>query len=565
MLMYDPAVRKRILDAVAAGHSIKRLGKVGLPGYATIWKYARTDAAFKADLAVALTRDLGKKVVSETDIDAAVAAIASGVLLENLARRGFISAKLLEYQRVRCPDIDRRVREALAEARTELSVQARLERLKAELERGSSLIDARDAAGISGSQLWRWRSADPELDREIASLHLIPEFDKPSKALVVKAIADGLHLSAALKLASTCNGTFQRHLKSDPAFAQQVHDALGGYDDISKGVRPSLAKARFDKVLALIPTTKTVGEACKQAGVPHRKFWQLLYWSPTRRSAFDAVQRNMGRRRGGGGHNCKRQKVYQAAELLREGVHLAEACRRVGITHGALNRHRLRDPQLNELIVNAGHSPSTAGRNLLDNSAARAEVVSLLRDGVPIYGLGLRGAPSAATVRIYARRHSDFAATLVEAIRYGGIKRRRHAPERLDAALDAIAAGVKEEHLAERGFTSGKVVYYYRRKDPAFAARYEAAKRMASGEIRYVKPLSPAELVALVSRYLPANLRRDDRQVCENQAWLDAMTGQLTAGNARLMAKKYVADVRPIGSREPYVNENGDLRSSRRA
>lgn len=565
--LLDRAVRERTLAELRAGRPLSQLSAVGLPGENTVRSFAALDPTFQAELKDALQASSAAKAASiNGDLEAATAAIARGVRPKNLKAHGLMAVGRLNYLRAHLPGVDERVRAALAKAGNHPKdpFAGRAQVLLAALERGDCLATACDEARISKTDLARRRRADAVLDQAVrARLATVREFDDAAKTQVIETIRTGGSVKRAMNDAGGFHtSTFHAHMHADLEFAARVREAAGVR--VGARIRPTTSKAKFNLVLEMIPLTDTVAQACEAAGVSLTRFRALVNSSPTHRASYRRLMAGLDQSKRGP-HRSRRSilpNVPEVLELLRNGVCLAEACRLAGIAHVSVNRLRRRDPEVDRQIRDAGHTVSLVGRRFLDDEARRERVLELLRSGVPMYGLGLRGAVAEESVRRYARDRPAFAAELVDALREGAMSRSLYGPAKLEAALNAVAAGVQEAQLPSRGLPGAGALRYYRRKDPAFAARYEAAKRMASGEAEYVKPLSPEELVVLLSKHLPSNLTREDRQVCTNQAWLDAMTGQLTPANARLMAKRYAADVRTPGSRKPYVDENGDLRSS---
>lgn len=566
-LLENPEVRERVLSAVAGGCPLRKLKAAGLPSANTVRAFASADSAFgeALDRATAAGHTNGAEAV-RSQIDAAIAAIASGVRPKNLRSRGLMDVGRLNYYRLRSTEVDERVRAALVLAGNgpRAPFKERLKDLLLELEKGASLGAACDLACISRTDLARRRHRDRHLDRQVrARLSTVREFDSAAKAGVIEAVSSGLSIKRAMRSAGGFHpSTFRAHMASDSEFAYRIRQAVGTYEGLV--LRPTPTKAKFEQVLALIPLTDTVTAACDRAGISVLRFNALVSASRSRREAYKAVVDRLDPAKRGS-HRPRDsivRRVEEVAELLRRGVYLAEACRQAGVGHAALNKLRRREPEFDRLIREAGHTGTCAGRRLLDDEARREHVLSLLRAGVPMYGLGLRGALAEVTVRAYARERPDFAAAVVSAMRAGVMVRRSNGPAELDAALGAIAAGVPEPNLVERGLPSAAVIRYYRNKDPVFAARYDAAKTMARGEVTYAKPLSVEELVELVAHRLPPNLTKDDRQTCINQAWLDAMTGKLTPANAREAMRRYLSEVRSLGSRGLYVAQNGDLRSA---
>ena len=530
--------------------------------------FAARDPTFKADLAAAMARAATAHAASiEAELDAAIAAVARGVRPRRLKAHGLMDVSRLNHYRRHRPGIEARVRAALAAAGhgPKAPFGDRVKELLAELEGGASLREACDRASISLTNLKQKRAADPKLDRAICD-RLAPakHFDAAVKAALVKSIANGDMMKAALAKVGFAPITFHFHLKSDANFAQAVHDALGGYDDISKGVRPTKAKAAFAKVLALIPVTDTVTEACRLAGTSGMQFWSLVHNCPRRRAAYESVVGALDhsmRGRHNPAHSALTQ-VDPVIRLLRGGSTLAEACRSVGVSHSTINKWRRRHPEIDNRIRGAGHSETRTGRNLLDMTARREAVLDKLRSGTPIYGLGRVGLPGEATVRIFARGNRSFAGDLAEALRAGADKRRLYPAELREEALRAIARGVTEKSLPDIGLPGDFMLRYYRRKDPDFERRYQAAKRCAAGDVSGSAPLSPDELVSLVGRRLPRGLAPDERQDCLNQAWIDAISGTLSAENASKMAKGYAVENRSGSWGRVHVDQNGDVRSN---
>lgn len=563
-LLLNEAIRRRTLEAIEGGCPLGRLSSHGLPSENTVRDFARADQAFEAALAAALARAAAAEDARlESDLTAALAAISRGIRPTRLGAHGLMTIGRLNHLRKHMDGVDARVRAALAVAGNgpKEPIQERLEVLLAALERGQTLAEACDEARISNTDLRRRRHSDPSLDRAVrARMKIGHEFDAGAKAVVVEAIRAGHSVKEAMQLAGGFHySTFRSQMAADPDFASLVHQAARAAS--GERVRPTETKAKFDQVLALIPCTNTVTEACAAVGVSISRFNSLVQSSPRHRTAYQQVMAGLDQSCRGI-HRPKTSIIPRlplVAALLRQGLCLAHACRHAGVAHVSVNRLRRSAPEIRQLILEAGHTASLTGRRMLDDPARREEVLALLRSGVPIYGLGLRGAIGETTVRAYAKERPEFAGELVDAMRQGARARSLNNTTRLDAALEAIASGVLEANLKALGLPSAGAVRYYRARDQAFAARYEAAKRMANGEVNYAKPLTPEELVAQVVKRLPPNLTKADRITCTNQAWLDALTGQLNPSNLRNMARRYAADVRPIGKGATYLNANGDV------
>ena len=86
----------------------------------------------------------------------------------------------------------------------------------------------------------------------------------------------------------------------------------------------------------------------------------------------------------------------------------------------------------------------------------------------------------------------------------------------------------------------------------------------ARGDAAPAVALSTDQIVDLVTKRLPKWLKADERQTCINQAWLDAMMGDLTADKISPAIQRYLTEVRPVDrNRNVHIDQNGDMRSSK--